>query len=222
MKFKFHHMNLCTEDVPRITNFYQSLFGLQPVHGYVRVDGSTSYGGNVNFVTDGFPALALATERVHADALRRPPRPADAEFADPPFLRRLALAGSLIALVSLVGFEIGWREGANVGEARALGFAVLVTSHVTWALAARSRTRTLFGLGLFSNLPLVVVCGATLTAQVLIQSHAASAALLGLPPLGAGGWLRAVTLGLLPVTLIEISKLLPRAARRAEPSQVAA
>jgi hypothetical protein len=31
-----------------------------------------------------------------------------------------------------------------------------------------------------------------------------------------------VTLGLLPVTLIEISKLLPRAARRAEPSQVAA
>ena len=52
MKFKFHHMNLCTEDVPRITTFYQSLFGLQPVHGYVRVDGSTSYGGNVNFVTD--------------------------------------------------------------------------------------------------------------------------------------------------------------------------
>ena len=176
----------------------------------------------VNFVTDGFPALALATERVHADALRRPPRPADAEFADPPFLRRLALAGSLIALVSLAGFEIGWREGGSVGEARALGFAVLVTSHVTWALAARSRTRTQFGLGIFSNLPLVLVCGATLLAQVLIQSHAASAALLGLPPLGAGEWLRAVTLGLLPVTLIEMSKLLPRAGRRAGPGRVAA
>jgi len=60
MKFKFHHMNLCTEDVPRITNFYQSLFGLQPVHGYVRVDGSTSYGGNVNFVTDGDVEFHLA------------------------------------------------------------------------------------------------------------------------------------------------------------------
>ena len=60
MKFKFHHMNLCTEDVPRITTFYQSLFGLQPVHGYVRVDGSTSYGGNVNFVTDGDVEFHLA------------------------------------------------------------------------------------------------------------------------------------------------------------------
>lgn len=60
MKFKFHHMNLCTEDVPRITTFYQGLFGLQPVHGYVRVDGGTTYGGNVNFVTDGDVEFHLA------------------------------------------------------------------------------------------------------------------------------------------------------------------
>jgi Ca2+-transporting ATPase len=163
----------------------------------------------VNFVTDGFPALALATERVHAHALRRPPRRADAEFADPPFLRRLVLAGSLIASVSLAGFHLGWRESGDVAEARALGLAVLVTSHVTWAFAARSRTRTLFGLGAFSNLRLMLVCGATLAAQVLLQSHAGSAALFGVPPLHAADWLRALGLGLVPVTVIEISKLRP-------------
>jgi Ca2+-transporting ATPase len=167
----------------------------------------------VNFVTDGFPALALATERVHADALRRPPRPPDAEFADPPFLRRLALAGSLIALVSLAGFAIGW-GGHDAGAGRALGFAVLVSSHVTWAFAARSRSRTQFGLGVFTNLRLLLILAATLAVQVLIQSQAAPAALFGLPPLDAGQWLVATVLGLVPVSVIEISKLLARAGRR--------
>ncbi len=60
MKFKFHHMNLCTENVPRISEFYRSLFNLDPVHGYVRVDGSSSYGGTVDFVTDGAVEFHLA------------------------------------------------------------------------------------------------------------------------------------------------------------------
>jgi catechol 2,3-dioxygenase-like lactoylglutathione lyase family enzyme len=42
MKFKFDHMNLCTENVPRITEFYRTLFGLEPVHGYVRVGSRRS------------------------------------------------------------------------------------------------------------------------------------------------------------------------------------
>ena len=163
----------------------------------------------VNFVTDGFPALALATERVHPHALRRPPRRADAEFADPPFLRRMALAGSLIALASLTGFGIGFRDG-DAGEARALGFMVLVTSHVTWAFAARSRSRTYFSLGWFSNLRLLVVLVATLGIQVLLQSHAPTAALFGLPPLAPERWIAAAALGLLPVTVIELSKLMSR------------
>jgi Ca2+-transporting ATPase len=162
----------------------------------------------VNFVTDGFPALALATERVHEHALRRPPRGADADFADPPFLRRLALAGSLIAAVSLAGFHIGFRDG-NADAARALGFATLVTSLVTWAFAARSRSRTSFALGVFSNVRLLVVLAATLAVQVLLQSHAATASLFGLPPLSWDGWIVALPLGLVPVTILELSKGMP-------------
>ena len=64
MKFKFHHMNLCTENVPRIGEFYRSLFGMDPVNGYVRVDGATSYGGAVEFVTDGAVEFHLARRDV--------------------------------------------------------------------------------------------------------------------------------------------------------------
>ena len=28
MKFKFHHLNLCTDSLPRLTKFYQTLFDL--------------------------------------------------------------------------------------------------------------------------------------------------------------------------------------------------
>jgi len=28
MKFKFHHMNLCTDSLPRLTQFYKTLFDL--------------------------------------------------------------------------------------------------------------------------------------------------------------------------------------------------
>jgi Ca2+-transporting ATPase len=160
----------------------------------------------VNFATDGFPALALATERAHPHALRRPPRLADAGFTDPPFLRRLGLAGGLIALVSLLGFRIGFRDG-DAEAARALGFAVLVTSHIAWAFAARSRSRTHFGLGAFSNLRLLLVLAATFGVQVLLQSHPATAALFGLPPLSPGRWGLALALGLVPVTVIELTKL---------------
>lgn len=64
MKFKFHHMNLCTENVPRIGEFYRNLFGLEPVNGYVRVDGSNSYGGAVEFVSDGAVEFHLARRDV--------------------------------------------------------------------------------------------------------------------------------------------------------------
>ena len=167
----------------------------------------------VNFVTDGFPALTLATEAVHPEALRRPPRPADAEFADAAFLRRAALAGSCIALAALAGFWIGW-QGQDAPRGRALAFATLVLSHVTWAFAARSRSRTFFSLGAFSNLRLLIVVGATLLIQGAVQSVPAVARLFSLPAMAWSEWLIAAALGLLPVTIVEVSKL----ARRASPA----
>jgi Ca2+-transporting ATPase len=169
----------------------------------------------VNLVTDGMPALALATERAHAHALRRPPRPAGAEFVDRPFLRRVMLAGSLIAAVSITAFFIG--QGGTPGgvaSGRALALAALVTSHITWAFAARSRTRTHFSLGAFSNLRLLAVLVGTLGLQVMVQSLPAVSTIFGTPPLGWREWRWALALGLLPVTVIELSKIM----RRADPS----
>jgi Ca2+-transporting ATPase len=162
----------------------------------------------VNFVTDGFPALALATEKVDPEALRRPPRPADAEFADPLFLRTLVLAGTLIGSVALAGFWIGSGGGADTEGGRSLAFGVLVMSHLTWAFAARSRERTFFSLGVTSNLRLLVVVAATLALQIGLLSVPQAARLFGLPAFAAHDWLQAAALSLVPVTVIELTKLI--------------
>jgi Ca2+-transporting ATPase len=161
----------------------------------------------VNFVTDGLPALALATEKVDPEALRRPPRPPDAEFADRDFLRTVALAGILIGAVALAGFWIGSRGGVDTASGRSLAFAVLVTSHLTWAFAARSRDRTFFALGVMTNLRLLGVVGATLALQIALQSAPFGARLFGLPPFEAHDFAQAALLSLVPVTAIELAKI---------------
>jgi glyoxylase I family protein len=55
MQFKYHHMNICTDDVPRSSEFYRTVFGLNRITDYQRIntDNDAGYGGNVDFLTDG-------------------------------------------------------------------------------------------------------------------------------------------------------------------------
>ncbi len=57
MNFKYHHMNLCTEDVPRLANFYKSVFGLNQIqdeeHSLTSADTANRYDGQVEFLSDG-------------------------------------------------------------------------------------------------------------------------------------------------------------------------
>jgi catechol 2,3-dioxygenase-like lactoylglutathione lyase family enzyme len=58
MNFKFHHMNLCTDALPRLTKFYTTLFDLGTIrddeHTRVNFDrNSNGYSGAVDFLTDG-------------------------------------------------------------------------------------------------------------------------------------------------------------------------
>jgi hypothetical protein len=47
-------MNLCTENVQRLSEFDRSVFGLGSVnHQRVNASDAVGYGGNVDFVTDG-------------------------------------------------------------------------------------------------------------------------------------------------------------------------
>ena len=73
MKFKYHHMNLCTEDVPRLSSFYKSIFGLSQLqdeeHGLTTEDTVNRYDGQVEFLTDGEVEFHI-TKKDHTTAFR--------------------------------------------------------------------------------------------------------------------------------------------------------
>lgn len=64
MNFKFHHMNLCSDNLGRLTNFYQTMFNLGAINdGRTRVNDKSmevGYNGKVDFVSDGAIEFHLA------------------------------------------------------------------------------------------------------------------------------------------------------------------
>jgi catechol 2,3-dioxygenase-like lactoylglutathione lyase family enzyme len=73
MKFKYHHMNLCTEDVSRLSKFYQSIFGLNRIqdeeHGLASAETANRYDGQVEFLGDGQVEFHI-TKKDHNTAFR--------------------------------------------------------------------------------------------------------------------------------------------------------
>ncbi|MEK7468602.1 MAG: cation-translocating P-type ATPase [Planctomycetota bacterium] len=125
----------------------------------------------INLVTDGFPALALATDPADRDLLRQPPRKPGSEIADPEFLGSMALTGILEAAVTLSAFAWGYFREGSLEKGRTYAFSALVMSEVLRSFAARSRTRTLWEIGALSNLRLAVV-GASIIALQIYSHHA--------------------------------------------------
>ncbi|MDK3073664.1 VOC family protein [Sedimentitalea sp. JM2-8] len=67
MKLTLHHINLCTENVPRMDAFYRDVLGLDRESGGLPVlEKEKGYAGDVAFVTDGRVQTHLAQRDVRA------------------------------------------------------------------------------------------------------------------------------------------------------------
>ncbi|MGZ5053098.1 MAG: cation-translocating P-type ATPase, partial [Methylobacter sp.] len=138
----------------------------------------------INLVTDGLPALALAIDPIASDVLKRPPRPPEAQLLDGPFLRLTFLAGLLIAVVSLSAFVYEFYfNGHGVDHARDATFTTLAIAQLMWAFSARNNDKTIFEIGLLSNLGLFLTVSLSFLLQWLIHHAPALQALFSIGPL---------------------------------------
>jgi P-type Ca2+ transporter type 2C len=109
----------------------------------------------INLITNGLPALALGMEPVHLDPMTRPPRPRDEGLVTRSELYYLLGHGTFMALLGIATFA--WLrpdspdDAAGLAVARSATFTLLAIAPLFHALNARSRSRSLFALGLFSN-----------------------------------------------------------------------
>jgi Ca2+-transporting ATPase len=165
----------------------------------------------VNLMTDGLPALALATDPVALDVLKRPPRPPDANLLDSEYIRLTVFTGLLTAAVALsaFAFEFYWNR-ESLDYARNATFTTLVIGELLRAFGARSNAKTVFEVGLLSNLWLFLVVTVSFSLQLAIHQFPALQALFGTKPVVFEHFAVWIALGCIPVTVLEIRKLLLR------------
>lgn len=169
----------------------------------------------INLVTDGVPALSLALEPIEKHLMNRPPRNLKETFLPTRRVLAIFLHGTLMALVALAAFYMFYRGASEqLEKARTVAFCTIAFTQVFFSVGCRSFSKTMPQLRPFSNMAVVYAVIGTLLLQVLVVSWPFSASLLGATSLAPYDWIPILFLSLLPVSIVEIAKLiyLPRAA----------
>ena len=123
------------------------------------------------------------------------------------------MTGLLQAAVTISVFA--WAlDARGLGEARNLAFSVIVFSELFRSFAARSTTRLFWEVGAFTNLRLLGVVLVSSLVQLGLHHIPFAQSLLGTGPLSASDCALSIALGLIPVSVLECSKLIRRIAGR--------
>jgi P-type Ca2+ transporter type 2C len=126
----------------------------------------------INLVTDGLPALCLATDPIDPDVMKRQPRPRSARITDRSFLRTMILTGLLTAGVAFAVYFYVLKTG-TLEMARTYAFTVLVFAELLRSFGGRSETKPVWRISLFTNVALVIVVAISFSLQIWSQ-HSAS------------------------------------------------
>jgi Ca2+-transporting ATPase len=172
----------------------------------------------INLVTDGLPALALATDSIEPDVLARPPRDPKLEIMDRSFFGQLALIGTLSAGVTLAAFLWELHGSGTVATARNATFSVLVIEELMRSFSSRSGVRTIWEVGMLSNLRLLAVVAASFGFQIALLYLPLLQTIFGTVPATWPQIARWLILGIVPLGVLELRKLARR--RRAASNRI--
>ncbi|GAB2488528.1 cation-translocating P-type ATPase [Algoriphagus taiwanensis] len=117
----------------------------------------------INLVTDGLPALALASERSEKDIMKQPPRPPKQSLFANGVGYHIIWVGMLMAGVTLFTQYWAIRQGWHW---QTMVFSVLAFSQLGHVMAVRSDRTLLFQQGFLSNKPLLLAVGSTFLLQM--------------------------------------------------------
>lgn len=174
----------------------------------------------VNLITDSFPALALGVDPGDKDVMKHKPRnPKDSLFKGSLFT--LLFNGVLIGILTLIGFVYGVNKYgadtvtlANIANnpealmhAQTIAFVVLSGTQLIHALNMRSSDKSIFKIGLFSNMYLIYAMVVGIALQMAVIYIPPIARMFNVIPLTLADWGLVIVLSLIPLVINEIIKL---------------
>ncbi|PFK19553.1 ATPase [Bacillus cereus] len=179
----------------------------------------------VNLITDTLPALSLGVDPEDPDVMKEKPRHAKESLfsGSVPFL---IFNGIVIGLLTLIAFIAGAKfytgdthlfplfpeqidEDALL-HAQTMAFVVLSFSQLVHSFNLRSRTKSIFSIGIFTNKYLVFSLLIGILMQVCIISIPPLANIFGVHALTMRDWGFVLLLSIIPLVVNEIIKLVKR------------
>jgi Ca2+-transporting ATPase len=160
----------------------------------------------INLITDGLPALCLATDAIDSDVMKRAPRHRNESIADRGFLRTMLFTGMLTAAITLVVYYHVLLT-QTLEAARSSAFAVLVFAELFRAFGARSETKPVWSISLLTNINLLIVIAVSFGLQILSQHSLVFGQFLRTSSMSFGDSLVLVGLGAIPLIVLEIFKI---------------
>ena len=160
----------------------------------------------INLVTDGIPALCLASDPIDRAVMSQPPRPAGASLVNRRFLLLTLGTGLLTALVA---FAVFWYALQHEGleTARTHAFAVLVFAELLRSFGARSDTRFIWEIGLGTNLRLLAVVVGSIALQIASHHVDWLGHLLRTSAMPLMDCFILLAIGAIPLVVLEFSKI---------------
>ena len=163
----------------------------------------------INLVTDGLPALCLATDPIDPDVMKQPPRARRERITDGGFLRTMFITGILTAGVSFGVYFYGLKS-ETPELARTHAFAALVFAELLRSFGARSDTRPIWRMKFSSNLNLIAVVVVSFGIQIWSHHSATMAKFLKTALMPLDDCLMLLLVSAIPLAVIEALKLIRR------------
>jgi P-type Ca2+ transporter type 2C len=172
----------------------------------------------INLVTDGLPALCLATDPIDPDVMKRRPRHRLERITDRSFLSTMFFTGVLTAGAAFaVYFYV--LQSETTETARGYAFSVLVFAELLRSFGARSETKPVWRISLVTNVNLVIVVAISVGFQVWSQHNATLGSFLKtsfMPPIDS---LLLLAVGAIPLLILEMVKIVRHARRQRKTEQ---
>jgi len=141
----------------------------------------------VNLVTDGLLVINLAMEPKEEDVMDQPPRNPKANIINKDILKSVLFVAAFMAAGTLWVFT-SELNGGDIHRAQTLGFTTLAMFQIFNALNCRSRDKSVFKIGLFTNKYLIAAIAASIALQFTATEVAFFQMALGTVELSLHDW----------------------------------
>ncbi|MFH1656432.1 MAG: HAD-IC family P-type ATPase, partial [Candidatus Nealsonbacteria bacterium] len=162
----------------------------------------------VNLMEDGFPDIALAFEPKEKDLMKRKPEKSNTHLLNPEMKAIIFIIGIFTDLMLLGLFFWLWNQNHDIIYIRTIIFVALSIDSLFYVFSCKSLRKNIWEINIFSNRLLVFAWIFGIIMLIASVYLPIFQALLKTVPLGVYDWIIIMSLGLIGLILIEVTKFI--------------